>query len=231
MSLNDLFPKNLYHSYIVEGESDIVTPVLTQFLIERGDIMENSADTLVQSYDSFTIDDSQNIKEWHSEKHTDDRKKICIIGTKFINHDAERTLLKILEEPTENTHFFIIIPNAQVLLDTIRSRSHIVKFPYSEEKVFSKNAEDFISLSITERLEEVAKIITLHKDNENSGGLRHHAIALVNAIEKIIYTKWQKNNTDKNLTFILSELAKSREYLGIPGASVKMILENIALML
>ena len=229
--LADLFPENLYHSYIVEGDPVTTVDSLRSMLEERGDIESRSSDVLCQVYDSFTIDDSHKIKEWHSEMGTGDGKRVCIIGAKFINHDAERTLLKILEEPHEGTRFFIVVPNTLLLLDTIISRAHVVKVNVVENTSFKKSAEEFLQSSLKERIELVSDIIKEHEDNEGSGGLRFSAIRLINDLEKILYEEFKKDKGNVNITFTLSELAKAREYLSLPGASVKMVLEHISLVL
>jgi len=230
-SLSDLFPENLYHSYIIEGDPTTAIPLLLSFLESRSDIGTQNPDILCQSYDSFTITDTPAIKDWHTKRGITDKKRICIIGTKFINHEAEQSLLKIIEEPQINTHLFIIVPNALLLLDTIRSRTHLVKILDSEDSYFKKIANEFISSKPSERLETVAKIIDDNKDNENSGGLRFQATELINEIEKLIYEKFKKDKNNINTHFTLDELQKSRLYLSTPGASVKMILEHIALVL
>ncbi len=230
-SFNDLFPENLYHSYVVEGNPETTPTLLRTFLEERGDIEKQSPDVLFQIYDSFTVEDSSQIKEWHSELGITDGKRICIIGTKFINHDAERTLLKIIEEPAENTHFFIVVSNADMLLDTILSRAHIVKVSWVENNLLKINAQDFFKSIPKIRIKIVEDIISKHKDDEGSGGIRYSAIELINGLEKLVYDKWKADKKNSGIQFSLDELSKAREYLSLPGASVKMILEHIALVL
>lgn len=226
---DDLIPKDLYHSYIIEADpNDEVLESLRSFLRDRGDVDLNSPDIISQIYSTFTISDSYEIKQWHNEKQVTDKKKIFILGAKFINHDAERTLLKILEEPGQNTHFFIIIPNSLLLLDTIRSRTHIIKL-YSDSK--NKNALDFLDLNVKNRMDFIAKIIKDSSNEKDSGLVRHTATLLVNELEVIFHDKFKKDKMNKNLTFIIEELAKARDYLNLPGASVKMILEHIALVI
>jgi len=229
-SFHDLFPQDLYHSYIVEGDPDTTILSLLSMLRARGDLKANSSEILCQTYDAFTIDDSRKVKEWHSEMGTGESKRICIIGAKFINHDAERTLLKIIEEPQVGTYFFIIVPNSLMLLDTILSRAHVVKTSLEENSLFVKDATTFYKSSPKERIELVSNIIDEHKDKEGSGALRFSAIRLVNDLEKIIYDKFKKDNNDPEIKFALSELAKARDYLSLPGCSVKMILEHLALV-
>ena len=231
INFENLFPQDLYHSYIVESSDTDTVFQLQKFLEEKGYINKNSSDLLCQSYDSFSISDSHIIKEWHSESGVDSKKRICIIGTKFINHDAERTLLKILEEPAVNTHFFIVIPNSLMLLDTIRSRAHIVKIEDKKDNLIIKNANEFISLKLKDRIDMIAKIIKDNENNDDSGGLRNSATILVNNLEQIFYQKFKENKNDEQIQFVLEELKNSREYLSLPGCSPKMILEHIALVI
>lgn len=238
MEFKKLFPEVLYHSYIVEGEPTSTSLSLCEFLKDREG---NDIEILCQNYDSFAIADSELIKEWHSQKSIDGNKRMCIIGAKFINHDAERTLLKMIEEPAEHTHFFIVIQNSLLLLDTIRSRAHTIKpFDNVDRSLIEKEAKEFLKLELKDKFEMIEKLVKAHKDEDlDSGGLRHHAIELLNQIEKNVYEKWQKNKKNlevglpenKETIKILEEIGEKRTYLNTPGASVKMILEHIAIML
>jgi len=226
-----LLPLNLYHSYIVEGEPNTTAKELLNFLEVRGDIEKNNADILFQVYESFTINDSREIKDWHSKLGITNGKRICVIATKFINREAEQTLLKIIEEPAFNTHFFIIIPDSSVLLPTIISRTQIIKIEQQGDKDIKKEALSFIGLKTKERVDMVALIIKNNKDEENSGQLRYYATSFINEVESIFYQKWKIDRNNKEIQFILEELKKCRGYLSTQGASVKMILEHLALVI
>jgi DNA polymerase III delta prime subunit len=230
-TFNTLFPIDLYHSYVVEGERDTTTILLRELLESRGITEKDSPDMLCQTYDIFTISDNSLIQEWHSKKPLGENKKVCILATRFINREAEQALLKILEEPKENTHFFIIIPDANVLQDTIRSRVHIVHAHRDTKSQSSKDAKAFLASTPKNRIELVSEIIERNKDNENSGNIRFEAIELVNELEKLIYVKFKNDINNKDIQFSLSELQKARTFLGTPGASVKMILEHMALVI
>jgi len=229
-NFKNLFPKDLYHSYIVEGDPVSTSFSLSKFFEERGDIQVNSPDILIENYDSFTIENSRRIKDWHSELGITKGKKFCIIGAKFINHDAERTLLKIIEEPATNTHFFLVVPNALTLLDTIRSRVHIVNTRNSNNN-YEDKAKEFLSLTPKMRIDFVASMIKEYKNDEGSGSLRYGATSLINEIEKIIFNKFKKEHTNIKIAQLLEDLQKNREYLNLPGSSPKMILEYLSLVL
>jgi hypothetical protein len=233
MDFEKLFPKDLYHSYVIEGNPETAGIPLLSFLEKRGEIEANSPDVLCQVYESFTMNDSSEIKNWHSNIGITGGKKICIISAKFINREAEQSLLKIIEEPALNTHIFIIIPDSSTLLETIISRVHLIKIKDTENINLEIKNEvlKFMSASPSERIDSISFIIKNNKSEESSGQLRFYATTFINEIEQIIYQKFKKNRNDENIKFILNELQKSREYLSTPGAAVKMILEHLALLI
>lgn len=233
-TFEELFPQDLYHSYVVEGEPYTTAGELLKFLEVRGVAEHQSSDVLFQVYESFTMDDSSQIKDWHSQLGIGKNKRVCIIATKFINREAEQTLLKIIEEPAENTHFFIVVPDSGALLGTILSRVHIIKTEISNEDDVTdlkKVVQDFIKANPSDRIKKVTTIIDDNKEKENSGQLRYYATSFVNEIESIYYQKFTKDKKNTQIKFTLNELQKSREYLSTPGASVKMILEHLALVI
>ncbi len=231
IDFDKLFPKVLYHSYVVEGNVEDDGQSILGFLVSRGETELNNPDLYFKKYESLNIKDIKDIKEWHSNKGLGKSKKICIISTKFINREAEQSLLKIIEEPGENTHFFIIVPNSSVLLSTILSRVHVVKIESESNLGIKKEVIDFIKLSKKDRIDKVAIFIKENKEEESSGALRYFAISFINEIESIFYKEFKKDINNKETQFILEELQKARGYLSISGASVKMILEHLALVI
>ncbi len=228
INFSEFLPKDLYQSYIIECNPETTIKQLQMFLERKGYIDIGSPDLLCQNYDTFSIEDGRELKRRHSEKKVTNKKRVFILGIKFINHEAERTLLKILEEPSPNTHFFIMIPNALMLLDTIRSRAHIIKI--NDNNIINDNAKEFLLFKLKERLDYVSEIIKESNNDENSGIIRFKATSLINELEKIYYEEFKKDKNNTETQYLLGELEKSRDYLSLPGASVKMILEHIALV-
>src|SRR3989344_8109973 len=142
---NELFPEDLYHSYVIEGDKETTPNELLKYLEEAGHIENNSPDVICQTYESFNMENSSEIKDWHSKLGVTKGKRVCIIASNFINREAEQTLLKIIEEPAENTHFFLIVPDSSVLLDTIISRTHIIKIDKNQNKEIQKEVLSFIA--------------------------------------------------------------------------------------
>jgi hypothetical protein len=229
---NKLLPEDLYHSYLIEGDPENAGIELVQYLKYKKIIGDNDPDLFYQKYESLTIGDSREIKEWHSRlPNKENGCKICLVGTNFINREAEQALLKIIEEPGQNTHFFVITPDISILLDTIKSRTHSIKYEDEQNKEIEGLASKMLTLSTKDRLDLITKMIKDKKSEESSGPLRRYASSLIGQIENIIYQNFKKNPNNKETVFKLEELEENKKYLNNPGASVKMVLEHIALII
>ncbi|MGE0631881.1 MAG: ATP-binding protein [Pseudobdellovibrionaceae bacterium] len=85
------------------------------------------------------IDQSREVLDFLSLKALGQKRIVVIDQAQYMNPQAANALLKILEEPPEGTHFFLIAPAAQGMMQTIRSRSQIVRFrPLSVDEMKKK---------------------------------------------------------------------------------------------
>ena len=65
--------------------------------------------------------------------------KIMIIWmAEKMNPEASNKLLKLLEEPTDKTVFLLVVEDENALLDTIKSRCQILRFPPLSEKAIKE---------------------------------------------------------------------------------------------
>lgn len=77
-----------------------------------------------------------------------------VIQTTQILAEAQNALLKLFEEPNAHTIFYLIIPRADILLPTLRSRMQILA-----EEAQSKTHDSFtyfLAMSYAERLDAIA---------------------------------------------------------------------------
>ena len=74
-------------------------------------------------------DDISSIKKFYTNKEEDGQYRICIIDNiDDFSIDASNSLLKLIEEPPQNSLFIIINHNKSKLLQTIKSRSFVLSF-------------------------------------------------------------------------------------------------------
>lgn len=108
--------------------------------IEHG----NSDELIVFDAEKITIKDVRGMKERFQNKVF--TRTFCIIDSyENILPEAQQTLLKMLEEPIQDLHFIILARSLKNVLETIQSRSQIVRFsPVSKTLLseFSKNQSE-----------------------------------------------------------------------------------------
>jgi len=220
--------EDAHHAYLIEGEREVLVPELLDFLeSEWNFITKGNPDFWTESYDTFGIDDARAVRELQSRKPIGD-KKILLIQTSFFTREAQNALLKVLEEPSDSTIFFIITQNTESLLPTLKSRLFI--FPQNpQRRVLCTDkglsfVEEFLAANPAMRT-ELFKDIIEEKD-------KNAAISFLNSLEFALHS--QLGGRAPKLgkeTLVFEEIQKCRSYLNDRAPSVKMILEHIALVI
>lgn len=215
-----------HHAYFLHSFKDTVHK-LKEFLFEKFNIKhEANPDFFHEKFESLGIDDSRRIKEIHlSKSFKTGSKKIFIIETSAITHEAQNSFLKIFEEPNEDSHFFLIMPSAHTLLPTLRSRLLILEskqeIPQAVEVI--AKVEEFLKLSKKDKVafvDEIAKDISDEKLNKSD------AVEFLATLEVTLYRKNGIKNKDG-----LKAIMKAREYINDRSPSIKQLLEYVALSL
>lgn len=105
----------------------------------------------------ITLDQINEIKYFSQFNSLAKYKKFIIISSaEKMNKEAQNALLKILEEPPPNMHFFLITENPSFILDTIISRCQNVIFPLLNEKDILDYCETYLTDINDEILSEAA---------------------------------------------------------------------------
>jgi len=112
---------------------------------------------------NITANECDQIVKQHSLKHYEGKYKIQIIWmAEFLKKEGNK-LLKIIEEPPENTVFILIAENIENILVTILSRTQVIKFPRLNEKQIT---QALVSLNISE--DKARKIAQVSEGNWNA---------------------------------------------------------------
>ncbi len=244
-SFIDINPKNLHHAYLLEGEKENTFQALLDFLDKDLNFSTvANPDFWLGDFDSLGIDDSREIKSFQSRKAFVGERKVLVIKTNFITHEAQNSLLKVFEEPTADSHLFLIIPSAESLLPTLKSRLTIVKTvgivsPSQKcgDSIPTFLVGEFLEGNVAKRLEFVKVFLPKKKDEKAD---KAGAISFLNELEKELYQKFKKESKAKftcrggrlplppDLENTFSEIRKCRSYLSDRAPSVKMILEHLS---
>lgn len=209
---------NLHHAYAIEGEKKSILSELYHFFENELKIQTKAnPDFYFNEFESFGIDNGRELANYAFRKSVDGNIRIFVIVISSITIEAQNALLKLFEEPTDGTHFFIIIQSSNIFLPTLRSRFNIISQGLSLETA-TKNVlvNKFLKSTKSERIKLFENIIK-EKNKEE-------ALNFLNDLEAILYKNKTKN------TEIFEILQKSRSYLRGRAPSIKMILENISII-
>lgn len=214
-----------HHAYFIHAFRDVAQR-LKDFLKKEFHIEHSkNPDFYHEKFETLGIDESRRIKENHlSKSFTEGSKRIFIIEASGITHEAQNSLLKIFEEPNEDSHFFLIMSSSEILLPTLRSRLFIIKSnEENEENQAIKDAERFLKLSKKDKIDfvdEMAKKISDEKANKSD------AQEFLAALEIVFYKKNELKNTEA-----LKVILKAKDYMSDRSPSIKQLLEFVALSL
>jgi DNA polymerase-3 subunit delta' len=215
--LENLTKQNLHHTNICIGNRkqsllDIDT------LISACSKSVPKIERLVYEFDKFLLKDAKHIFSKHIHKVGADQMQFIVIVFNSTNLETQNSILKILEEPPHGVYFFMIAPNKKIFLPTILSRAQL--FEYVQEIEISKETKQFISSTCAERLNIVKKILDDFKKEKKT---KQNIVEFIEEIEK--YTHQKKDIK------LLKRILEIKEYIKDQGASVKQLLEYLAVVL
>lgn len=210
---------NLHHAYVCVGNIENIFPDFETFLADELSVSTvGNPDYRVFAEPTLSIDTARLLGTLQAQKNFSGQKQVFVIKTGYIGEEAQNALLKIFEEPTEGTHFFVFIPQ-DTLLPTLRSRVRIL-----HQVDLEKNNISFLKLSLPERLAHIKKVTEDISDEKKT---KQSAIDLLNQIEQELYEQGGVDTHGKELLVC----DKARTTLFSRGAMTKMILEHVALSL
>lgn len=206
---------HLHHAYFLlcshRGEGLIsIQQFLREHIPVHADVQQ---DMLVMSFDRFSIDDVRDLKDVTRSKPIN--RRICILSIGLILHDAQHALLKLFEDPPTDTHFFIISETDAYLLPTLRSRLYIDTYTIVPEKKIDL-AKKFLEAPLADKLE-----IAQNLSREGTEEVRR----FLDRLEELLIHKKEISS------IVRTHILQSKEFLLLPSAHKKAILETCALEL
>jgi len=233
MILENLDKDNLHHAYLIEGERGEVVPEILEFLKILKVNTVGNPDFINISIDNFKIDEAFDLRSMSTDKSFSSSKKVFLVCVNSFSLDAQNVLLKMFEEPKENVHFFLVVPDTNTLLKTLVSRFYLIssKTELTEE---IRKAEKFISLALPNRIDFIKELLVEEDEEDEDGNeivatdsARSRALKFLNALEVVIH-----NNSSGGFKMTrLDHFFKVREFLRMPGSSTKSLMESIALII
>jgi hypothetical protein len=195
-----------HHAYLLVGEREEVLGHLDKILCELGVKKEGNPDFFL--YEEVGIKDARAIGERAIVKSFGEKKVFVILGD--LTHEAQNALLKTVEEPIPDTHFFISVREEGRIIPTLRSRMQIVTVGGDAG---GDRAGKFLKSSIKDRLSFAKKF----SDEEAS---------IDTFLDELLLELKKSENTKE-----LKNVYKLRHYAGDKSVSRRLILEHLAAVL
>lgn len=214
-----------HHAFLIEGDSNYARTALRDFIESELKISAaGNPDFSEHEFVSFGIDDSRALKEMQSRRAFEEGgKKVFVVIADTFTAEAQNSLLKIFEEPTVDTHFFILVPSAKFFLPTLLSRVVVVSTQDRDTEKNFGEAPDFLKQSSAERLAFIQKIAKDEKDTGRSSRLIQDLIRFFNQKNEA-----EKRTPEEKRTLELALLYWQYSHGKAP--SFKMMLEHLALV-
>lgn len=208
------------HAFLVAGGEADVPAVLQLFGREAG-----SADVYVHAYRGFGVDDARALCARASMRAAGGEGRLFVVVAATLTHEAQNALLKTLEEPPASAQFCIITPAPEMLLPTIRSRTQSLTLPGARaEREETVSVGAFLRASAKDRLEMLAPL--LEKD-DNEERDTESVVSFLSALERALAPHVQKSPEAREG---VEAIYRARTYLSDKGALVKVLLEQVALL-
>lgn len=223
-----------HHAYLIVGGQTERQSLIERLGTSQKIATNGNPDFFDRQYETFTIDDAREIKS-HAETRPVglDDKKVFLLVMNAITLEAQNALLKILEEPGEYVHFFLIIPSAHLLIPTVKSRlslwnfgavsskaSHIKK---DESKQAAIHVKKFIESPLKSRLDMIKVLMDdIGKDKKT----KQDALSFLNDLEDTLHAEGVIKRKDA-----LQAILHARTYATDRAPSIKMLLEYVAMNL
>jgi DNA polymerase III delta prime subunit len=203
----------MHHAYLVIGTPETGELFLESTLQEWGVEKVGNPDIYRFEDESLGVDDARKIMAKSLEKAFG-LKRIFVISAERFTHGAQNALLKTLEEPISNTHFFIFAREEKLFLPTLLSRVNIVRphsTDFSSTTKGSDEVETFLNLALKKRLD-------FAKNFEDS------LPAFLDSLLVNLKSKGSNLNT-------LEKVFALRDYASDPAVSARLVLEHLSLVL
>jgi DNA polymerase III delta prime subunit len=228
--IEHLDKENLHHAYLIEGARDEIVPKIIEFCESIKIKTLGNPDFTHIVIDNFKIDEAFDLRAMSANKSFSSEKRIFLLCVNSFSLDAQNVLLKMFEEPMPNTHFFVVVPDTNVLLKTLLSRFYLIR-PETGSNDATREVEKFLALSLQNRINFIKELLIEPEEKDEEGNeiavldsTRSKALKFLNALESIL----SKTVFDPR---IFEHFFKVRQFLRMPGSSVKNLMESVALII
>lgn len=217
--------ETLAHAYLLIGEHEQVETELFDYLeSKRGITKAGNPNILHKDFSRMGIDDVRSVIEYTSKTAVgSDANKIIILGIQEITIEAQNAMLKLIEEPSEGTLFFIIAPYKYVFLPTIRSRVQIIEDAQIASQDIQVQVDAFLVAGYTARMAQIAEYL-----GDSKKGVSPRRSEGAQFITHIASTIMACKTQIENWLEVYQEVSEYADYARDRSSSLKYIFEYLS---
>lgn len=183
---------------------------------ELADLLQQGADVEHFVVDNLGVEVARSLRDRATLRPVTRVTRDFLVQFRSITIEAQNALLKLFEDPPESAVFHVVVKREDLLIPTVRSRLMLMQTS-EESPAPNETFAAFKDASLADRLNEVA----VRMKNKDTAWVEE----IMMGAEKLAH---QKTATDQEL---LQTVVFLRQYVGVRGASNKMLLEELALKL
>lgn len=224
-----------HHAYAIVGGASAHEALIIHLAKKHKARAAGDPDFSDRRYETFAIDDARELKALAETRPTrEGGRRIFVLAMNGITVEAQNALLKLLEEPNESSHFFLVVPSARTLIPTVRSRMQIILAAGGDATVSEadaalvEDAKGFLKAPLAKRLDIVKKLMDEVSKEKRP---KQDAIDLLGAIERELHVAASTGKTAgiQKAAAGLEAVLLAEEYASDRAPSLKMLLEYVAL--
>ena len=207
-----------HHAFLYIGSHDACLGQIP--LAERSGV-----DAQVLIAEQWEIADARALCERAGSRPIAGDKRSFVISCTQLTLEAQNALLKLFEEPPATAQFHLIVPRAEVLLPTLRSRVHLLYEEDESRSVPDEATTLFLNFSFRERMLKIAGLAKEKEKTKDTQPMR----MLLRGIEHAAGFAVLRDAQGNGVASFLSDVLVVSTYSETRGASHKMLLEHLAL--
>ena len=216
--MQEINPQILHHTYVISGHRKSVLEELIPFIEnECGVEIKGNPDFFYKDYDTFYVEDARYISSLGQNK-TLGRLQVFVLSLKDITLEAQNAFLKITEDPSPSTVFFFVLPNKEMLISTLQSRSMLIEHKKTKQEP-NDLAREFYSANPKKRLEIILPFHPKEKEDID----KEKILLFLSSLEAVFVKNKEKE--------ALHDIYDVKKKLQARGVSVKTLLEHLAMVL
>lgn len=205
----------LAHAYLLAGDPktcvDTVREQLQNLFANRQESLQIDAGVV----ETLTIDMARQLNQ-RGRQQAAGEARCSVRGFQLATRPAQNALLKILEEPAEGVHFFLVTPTPNHLLETVRSRTTRSRICNQNFAAITESVDAFLDAGTLPKRLKIARSVA--EDNRIvdfvaglAGSVASDRVALQSALRTVSAWLQDSGRADTQIAEFLA-IAASQPY-------------------